>query len=133
LLNSPNLSVPSWKRNFAILAGWVVSILLSIADLWWVHQAVVNLAIWAGTLRTVEERLRDLSAGKTYGWTVEVVSTTSLLILLCAAVGFEIWVEYYYRRGAILGILTKRILKVAFIQAIIALLGGLVIVLLNPT
>jgi hypothetical protein len=125
-----NLPNPSWKRNLAILAGWVVSILLSILDLWWVQQAVVNFAIWTGTLRSTEERLRDLTAGKSYGWTVEVVSTISLLVLLCMAVGFEVWVEYYFRQGATLGMVAQRVLKVSIIQGSIAMAAIVVSVIL---
>lgn len=125
-MNNPNLSVPSWKRNLATLGGWVASILLSIIDLWLVQQAIVNLVIWAGTLRSAEDRLRDLSAGKSYGWTVETVSMTSMLVLLCAVVGFEVWVEYFYRRGATLGLLAKRVLRISIIQGIIAVVGALI-------
>jgi hypothetical protein len=110
-------------KTFVYLAGWAASILFSIADLWFVQQAVVHIAIWVGTLRTVEERLRDLSSGKTYGWTVEAVSMTSLLILLCGVVGFEIWAEYYFRRGTTLEVLVKREMKVFILQVIIGLMG----------
>jgi hypothetical protein len=130
LLNNPFLPAPSWKKNLACLAGWVASIFLSIADLWSIQQAIVQVAIWAGTLRSAEERLRDLSAGKAYGWTVEVVSTTSLLILLCMAVGFEVWVEYFYRRAGTSGLLAKRVLRVSIIQVVIAVTGVLVTVIL---
>ena len=91
-----------------------------------VQQAVVTVVVWVGTLRSAEERLRDLSAGRMYGWTVETVSMISLLVLLCGVVGFVVWVEYYYRRGASAGLLGKRVLRVCIIQGIIALVSGFV-------
>jgi hypothetical protein len=119
-------------KSLAVLGGWAVSIVLSIADLWLVQQAVVQTMVWLGTLRSTEERLRELVDGRSFGWTVETVSTTSLLILLCVAVGFEVWVEYFYRRGAAQGLLARRFLRVSLIQVIIAVAAALVTVIL-PT
>lgn len=128
-MNNSNLA-PTRMKTFAYLAGWTVSTFLSIADLWFVQQAVIHIAIWVGTLRSAEVRLRDLTAGKSYGWTVETISMISLLILLCGVVGFEVWVEYYFRRGATLGVLAKRVIKVFIIQGIIALMGVFVTVII---
>lgn len=118
-------TLPSWLSNLAVLGGWVVSILLSILDVWSIQNAVVQVAVWAGTLRSAGERL-----GQSYGWTVETISMTSLLILLCMVVGFEVWVEYFYRRGAPLGLLRRRLLKVSLIQTLIALAAALVAIVL---
>jgi hypothetical protein len=123
-LSNSNPSLPSWLRYFAVLGGWAASILLSVIDVWSIQNAVVKVAVWAGSLRSAGEQL-----GPSYGWTVETISMTSLLVLLCAVVGFEVWVEYYYRRGATLGLLAKRILGVSIIQGIIAIVGTFVIVI----
>lgn len=116
-------------KTIAYIAGWAVSTLLSIADLWFIQQAVVQIAIWTGTLRSADERLRDLSAGKNYGWTVETISLASLLILLCGVVAFEVWVEFYFRRGATLELLVKREMKVFLLQVVVALIGFLATVI----
>ncbi len=126
----PGRPISPWLRNLAALGGWAVSILLSIADLWFVQQAIVQVTVWAGTLRSAQDHLRELADGRSYGWTVETVSTTSLLILLCVTVGFEVWVEYFYRRGAAKGVLAGRLLRVSLTQVIIAVIAALVGILL---
>jgi hypothetical protein len=127
-LNSPG---PSGLRTVGYLVGWAASIILSIIDLWLVQMAVIDIALWMGTLRSAEDRLRDLYTGKVYGWTVETVSLTSLLVLLCLAVGFEIWVEYYYRKGTTFRLLLSRIIKVSLIQGFIAITSVFVSVILK--
>jgi hypothetical protein len=117
-------------KTIAYITGWAVSTLLSIADVWFFQKAVVKIAIWVGTLRSADERLRDLSAGKNYGWTVETISLTSLMILLCGVVAFEVWVDYYFRRSASLELLVKREMKVFILQVVVALVGFLVTVIL---
>jgi hypothetical protein len=127
-LNSPG---SSGLKTVVYLAGWAVSAFLSMVDLWLVQQMVIDVAVWIGSLRSAEDRLRDLYAGKAYGWTVETVSMISLLVLLMLAVGFEIWVEYFYRRGTTLSVLFTRILKVSLGQGLIAAASVLIAVILK--
>ena len=124
-MSSSKISIPPWVKNLGALGGWAASTMLSVIDLWALQNAFVKIAVWAGTLRSSEQHLRDLTNGSSYGWTVETIRMTALLVLLCVVVGFEVWVEYFYRRGASQGLLAKRVIRVTLIQALIAVAGVL--------
>jgi len=47
------------------------------------------------------------------------IDNAMLLVLGCAAIGFIIWIEYYFRKGRPLGLLYKRIARVAGIEVAI--------------
>ena len=73
--------------------------------------------------RSPERRARELSAGKLFGWKIELVGQTMLLVFACVGIGAAIVIEHYYRQAGDRRELARRIVRVVLPQVIVALTG----------
>lgn len=119
----------SWKETVAYLLAWIGSTVFAILDLWIVGGAIVQATIWFGAHRSEASRQSDLLTGASFGWTVELVSQITLLVLVCVGLGLTIGLEYYYRQGADKGKLAQRFIKVTRSELIVAGIGLAVLLL----
>ena len=114
-----------WLISLGQFAAWVVTSIGALVDALYIREGILAIL---QTLQLLDQQLYHQRGGVglnlqfSYGLTL--FDDVMILILGCAALVFVILIEAYYRKGRALGLLWKRVAKVAIIEvAIFALLG----------
>lgn len=108
--------------------AWLITSAGAIIDLLAVRQAILaTLAVFSVISAEAYHRRGGLGTDFTTQFGLTAFDNFALLVLGCVAIGFIIWVEYYFRKGRPLGLLYKRIAKVALIE--IAIIAVVVVII----
>ena len=100
----------SWWKVIVQYVSWLIASLLAIVDLLLLRQAVENFMVWNQTRIMEAQRAQGLVPEKTQlGFTTEAVVQWALFILGIAVIAAVIRIEYYFRKGAVIGKLFQRI------------------------
>lgn len=98
-------------------SAWLITSAGAIIDLLAVRQAILAmLAVFSVISQEAYHARGGVGVDITTQFGITAFDNAMLLILGCVAIGFIIWVEYYFRKGRPLGLLYKRIAKVALIE-----------------
>jgi hypothetical protein len=97
---------PGCRLTLAYVAAWLVSSAFLIVDVLLVREALLSVLTWVSA-----QQGKAPSAYSAIGWTIEFVDRALVLILACAGVALSVVLEYYYRRGAENGLLTRRAIR----------------------
>lgn len=108
-----------WRQTFFYVVAWLVSIALLLICLMLVRDIVTHILTFIGLRMAAANPDAWPLARLTYAWTSETIDFSLLLILGCVGIAVSIIIEHYYRKGIPQGLLTKRILRVMGIEAII--------------
>ena len=118
---------PAWWQTPIYLVSWLLTSILCLVDALLVRNAVLRYLIW--------DQARTISAQKAQGISpnqfqlassVEAIDKVVLLIVMCVAIAFVIWIENYIRKGAKQGKMIRRIVIVAGIEVGIAAIALIV-------
>ncbi len=111
----------AWWETPVYLVSWLLGSLLCILDALLIRNAVLSFLIWnqartgnAPNAQGVSPNEFQLSSA------VETIDKVVLLVLMCVAIAFVVWIENYLRKGAKQDKLVKRILIVGGIEVGIA-------------
>ena len=117
-----------WLISLGQFAAWVVTSIGAMLDALYIREAVLAIL---QTLQMVDQQLYRQRGGVglnlQFGYGLTLLDDVMILILGCAALAFVIVVEAYYRKGRPLGLLWKRVAKVAIIEVAIFILMALVL------
>lgn len=109
--------------TLGLYSAWFITSAGAIVDLLAVRQAILAwLAVFS--VISAEEYHRRGGVGVDFStqFGITAFDNAALLVLGCIAIGFIVWVEYYFRKGIPLGQLYKRIAKVALIEIAVIVL-----------
>ena len=119
----------TWKQTVAYLVAWLASSIATAFTLWITGASIVQAVIWYGAHRSKASLQQELVSGSSFGWTVELVSQVTLLVLVCLGLTLAIWLEDHYRRGVDKGLLAKRFVRISFMQLGVTIVGLVVLLL----
>jgi hypothetical protein len=100
----------SWWKVIVHYAAWLAASALAILDMLLLREAVVDFMVWNQTRLMEAQRAQGLDPDKVQlGFRTEAVAQWALFILGIVVIAAVIWVEYYFRKGALIGKLFQRI------------------------
>ena len=100
----------SWWKVVIHYVSWLVASLLAIVDALLLREALISILVWNQTRIIEAQRAQGLVPEKLQlGFTTEAVSQWALFILGITVVTAVIWIEYYFRKGAVIGKFFQRI------------------------
>lgn len=104
------LSKPVWWKTLLQYLSWLVAAVLAILDVLMLREALITFLTWNQVRIQQAQRAQGLVPQNVeLGFTTEAIAQGALFILGIVAVGAVIWIEYYFRKGAAIGMLFKRI------------------------
>jgi hypothetical protein len=110
--------------SISYFGAWIITAAGAIIDLLAIREAIVALlAIFRVVSLDAYHRAGNVGQDIFTGFGITAFDNVMLLILGCAAIVFIVWVEYYFRKGRPLGLLYKRIAKVAIIELAVMILS----------
>lgn len=100
----------NWWKVIVRFISWVAASALAVVDALLLRQALISFLLW-NQLRIQDiQRAQGLVPEKIQsGFTTEAIAQWALFVLGIAAIGLVIWIEYYFRKGALIGKLFQRI------------------------
>jgi hypothetical protein len=113
--------------SISYFGAWMITAAGAVIDLLAIREAIVALlAIFRVVSLEAYHRAGNIGQDIFTGFGITAFDNVMLLILGCAAIVFIIWVEYYFRKGRPLGLLYKRIAKVAIIEIAVIVLAVII-------
>ena len=104
------LAKPTWWKTLIQYLSWAVASLLAILDALMLREALISFLTWNQVRIQQAQRAQGLIPEKIQsGFTTEAIAQGALFVLGIVVVGLVIWIEYYFRKGAAIGKLFKRI------------------------
>jgi hypothetical protein len=110
-----------------LYAAWAVTTLGAIIDALAVREAVLAILAWVKVIKTeTYHQAGGVGEDIVTNFGLDAIDNFVVLVLALAAVGFTIWIEYYFRKGRPMGSLYKRIGKVALVEVAIVVAAILI-------
>lgn len=107
----------SWVMTVIEVVAWLLASAGSILDALYIREAVLNiLRVLQIVNQDAYRRNGNVGIDLKFGFGIEAVNDILLLVAGCAAVGFVVWAEYYFRNGLKKGLFWKRLGKVFGIE-----------------
>ncbi len=110
---------PAWVETTVYLVAWLIGSLLCIVDALFIRNAVLSFMVWSEARAANTTSIQISSA-------IETADKVVLLVVMCAAIAFVIWIENAFRKGMKVGKLYKRIAIVGGIEVAVAAVALLV-------
>jgi hypothetical protein len=97
----------------SLYVAWLVAAAGSVINAIAIREALLSVSAIFRLVST-EAYHRNGGVGEDIftGFGISALDNVMLLVLGCLAIGFTVWVEYYFRKGRPKGLLYKRIAKV---------------------
>jgi hypothetical protein len=108
-MNEPH-PAPGWLVTIAQFTAWLVTSLVAVVDALYIREAILAVLQALQIVNyNVLHKQGFMGLNYQFGFAIGAADNVMLLILGIAMVGFTVWVEYYFRRGRLRGLLWKRI------------------------
>ncbi len=106
-----------WLATLVQFVAWVVTTAGAIIDALAIREAVLAILAWVKVIKTeAYHQAGGLGEDILTNFGLAAIDYAVVFILSIVAVGFTIWIEYYFRKGRSQGLLYKRIGKVAAVE-----------------
>ena len=120
------VSIGQWLAWLATSAGVIVTAI-------YIREGLLDFLGRYGVMRLEEYSENGVIAKRLEVRTeLTAVDFFTIFFLACLAVWAIVWIEYYFRKGRAKGLLWKRVLRVAGVEAAI-ILGSILLRILIPT
>ena len=117
-----------WLASLSHYGAWAITAAGAVIDLVALREALLALlAVFKVISSAAYHRRGNVGEDFVTTFGITAFDNFMLLVLGCAAIVFIIWVEYYFRKGRPLGLLYKRIAKVALIEIGVIVLAVIII------
>lgn len=116
-----------WLASIAQALGWLATAAGAIVDLLAIREAILSLlAIFSVAQAAAYHRAGGVGTDLVTQFGLTAFDNFVLFTLGIVVVGVVIWLEYYFRKGREIGLLYKRLGRVALIEVIIVVASVLV-------
>jgi hypothetical protein len=100
----------SWQFSIIQLVAWLISMVLAVVCVLYIREVLIIIAsLFQLASEAAYKQAGNPGIDLTPGRVVLLFDNIMLFVLGVSAVGFVIWVDYYFRRGRPEGLLLKRI------------------------
>ena len=116
----------SWLVSIGQWLAWLATAVGVIISAIYIREALLDFLVRYGVYRLEDYQEQGVIAkGLEINSQVGAVDYFAIFILACLAVCAIVWIEYYFRRGRLKGVLWKRVFKVAGVE--VAIIAGSVL------
>lgn len=106
-----------WLTTIMVYIAWAATVAGAVIDALMVREAVLAILAWVKVIKTeAYHQAGGVGQDILTGFGLAAIDYAVVFLLAIIAIGFTIWLEYYFRKGRTLGLLYKRIGKVVAVE-----------------